>query len=201
MTAGASAGCSSPGQTTTGPDTVGSTAAVEGIEITFVDYVTTSELAYVPRGDRVTVADDAPDRESVTVEPRESGREFLVLVVRVVNVADDTRVIPTSAPGGTAISDGRIYLEAGPANELRPVPVNPDAEFAVGGAYQYDGSWYDRFMLVVGSVGGNLDPGSSVAGWILYEVETDIDLGDLVLVALANPTGANRRLTWAFPDS
>lgn len=202
VTVGASAGClAASGPTTPNdPDTVGGVAAVNGIEITFRDYRVTSELTYVPRGDRVTVADEAPDRESVTVEPRGPGREFLVLVVHVANVADDTRRIPTSAPEGTAFSDGRLVLELR-QSELRPVPVNPDAGFAVGGAYEYDGAWLDRYMLVVGSVGGDLDGDSSVGGWILYEIPSDLDVGDLVLVAHVNPIGPNRRFTWDFPDS
>lgn len=199
---GATAGCLNESGATTpnDPDGVGEIAAVNGIEMTFVDYEVASELTYVPRGERVTIADEAPDREPTTIEPRTPDHEFLVLVLTIANVSDDEKRIPTSAPEETAFTEGRIYLEL-QNTQLDPVPVNPDRGFAVGGAYEYDDEWIDRLVLVVGAAGGNLAGGSSLSGWILYEKRSDLDLSELTLVALTNPNGPNRRLTWGFPES
>lgn len=202
LVAGGGAGClyQTGATTPNDPDSVGETAAVNGIEITFHGYEVTSELTYVPRGERVLVADEAPDMESRTVEPRRPDYEFLVPVLTIANVSDDEKRIPTPAPDGMAFAEGRIFLELG-ESEVGPVPVNPDRGFAVGGAYPYQGSWYDRLVLVVGDVRGSLPAESSASGWMLYEIPADVDRDQLVLVANANPTGPNKRLTWPLDGS
>lgn len=200
LTAGLLTGCAAPDRATTPnePDTVGDVAAVRGIEITFRDYSLHSELSYVPRGDdEVTVADDAADRDAVTVEPGPN-RQFLVVVVDIANVADEPKGVPI--PGGSAFADGDIYLEVDQSRR-DPVPVDSGGGDAVGGAYRYDGEWIDRLTLVVGSYQSELPADTAVTGWILYEVPSDFDAEEATLFATANPEGSEQQYTWAFTDT
>lgn len=200
LTAGLLSGCASPDRATTPnePDTVGDVAAVRGIEITFRDYSLHSELSYVPRrDDEVTVADDAADRDAVTIGPGPD-RQFLVVIVDIANAADEPKGVPI--PGGSAFADGDIYLEV---NQSRrdPVPVDPRGGDAVGGAYRYEEEWIDRLTLAVGTYQSELPANTTVRGWTLYEVPSDFDAGEARLFATANPEGSEQQYTWEFTNN
>jgi hypothetical protein len=181
------------------PDRVGESAVINGVTVTLNAVRSTTELTYVPRGNRVTVADEAADMETEVVEPRTPDARFLVFVVAIENVADEEKRIPTSAPGGTGFTDGRIYLE-NLDTEFQPVPVDPDLGFSVGGAYSYEDRWLDRLMLAVGAAGGNLAGGTGLEGWILYEIPGDFEFAEVNLVAEMNPEGPARRFTWPVSE-
>lgn len=201
LASGMVAGCDSASESSQPkePETVGDTAAINGVEITFTDYSLRSKISYVPRqGDEQTVGVPDGDREAKTVEAS-SGSQWLVLLVGIENVADEPKRVP--APGGSAVADGEIRLESKEAARSRtipPVPYGVNDEAAIDGAYRTGGAWYDRLAIAVGSHRGELPAGESVSGWIPYRVSTDFEPGEVKLVALTNPNGANDRFDWEF---
>jgi len=210
------AGCSESsgnGNGTDGGDTnyVGDSASVDGLDMTlhvgnFQDSVTVTR-GRAADGDAETPGADTGTTEG-TPSTRTFGsgddRQFVVTVLELSNTTDEPLGVPM--PGGTAISEGDIYLykrggEDDPADaNITQVPAEGDAPLTVGGSYTHDGTAYDRLTFVLGDYRAELPAGESAAGWILYRIGADVAPERLKLVADLDPRALGKRAEWELAD-
>ncbi|MFC7141561.1 hypothetical protein ACFQMA_17195 [Halosimplex aquaticum] len=205
--AGVLAGCSesSGSGTDDGSNYVGDTATIDGLDLTLLAGDLRQRVTVTPRRfDEGSDGTPEGTQASRTVQS-DDGRQFVVVVLRLSNGTDEPLGVPM--PGGTAISEGEIYLhkrgtKSNPTDEnLTQVPAEGDAPLTVGGRYAHDGTTYDRLTFALGDYQAELPAGESAAGWILYEVGADVTPDRLKLVADRNPRTVTQRAEWELANS
>jgi|GEM_PF-2862812 len=207
------AGCSeSSGNGTDGGDNyAGDSATVDGLEMTLHAESIQQSVTVTPGraadGDAGTPDGDTETPDGTpstrTVESSEE-RQFVVVVLELSNPTDEPLGVPM--PGGTAISEGEIYLhKRGSSDEpadanITQVPAEGDAPLTVGGSYTHDGTTYDRLTFALGDYQAELPAGESAAGWILYEIGADVTPDRLKLVADLDPQALGKRAEWELAE-
>jgi len=204
------AGCSgSSGNGTDGDDTnyVGDSASVDGLDMTLHVGRFAQSVTVTPRqaSEGADGEGETPDGtpSTRTVESDE-GRQFVVAVLELSNGTDEPLGVPM--PGGTAISEGEIYLyKRGSSDDpadanVTQVPAEGDAPLTVGEGYTHDGTTYERLTFALGDYQAELPAGESAAGWILYHIGADVTPDRLKLVANLDPQALDKRAEWELAE-
>ncbi|WP_459190684.1 hypothetical protein [Halosimplex sp. J119] len=190
-----------------GANSVGDTATVDGLAMTLLAADLRQNVTVSPRP-QLYGNEETPEGEGTpqTHEVRSSAdRQYVVIVLQLSNETDEPLGVPM--PGGTAISEGEIYLHKrgteGDATDenLTQVPAEGNEPETVSGRLTHDGTTYDRLTFALGDYQSELPAGESAAGWILYEVGEDMTPDRLKLVADRNPRTINKRVEWELAAS
>jgi len=200
------AGCSgsSGNGTESGDNYAGDSATVDGLEMTLHAESIQQSVTVTPRQASDGGAETATGTPSTRTVESSEDRQFVVIVFELSNPTDEPLGVPM--PGGTVISEGEIYLHKRGSSDdpadanVTQVPAEGDAPLTVGGSYEHDGTTYDRLTFVLGDYQAELPAGESAAGWILYEIGTDVATDRLKLVANLDPQALGKRAEWELAD-